>query len=163
MSKTGKALLALAVAAATLVFVAWFDSSVMNDARIQAAAHFDNSGLTATWAVGSFAVAGAVLLVATLAWQARSALASLAYIVIGGFFALLPWVTWNFQPALPEPLADVVAYIWSRTLGPLNALGTVGAGMVIAGIATLSRSWRERGVAPSEANVPAATAERTLL
>jgi hypothetical protein len=151
MSGTGRTLPALAVTGVVLVFIAWFDSMVMTGAYRSAAATFDPAVAASTRVLGSFVVAGSVLLVATLAWWAGSTVVSVAYLVVGGFFAILPWILWTFAaqvndtpPILPEPLVQAVSDLYHSTDGPLNAVGTVGAGMAFAAVATTARSWRER-------------------
>jgi hypothetical protein len=169
MSKTGRTLLALVGAAVVLVVMAWFDSTVMNDQARHASAGFDPTVMTTALALGSLLVAGAVLLVATLAWWAGSAIVSLAYVIVGGFFVLLPWILWTLAvqvndvpPVLPEPLAVAVSDLYLSTHGPLNAVGTVGAGMVIAAIATTVRWWRGRSVVASGTSIADPTAQPTL-
>jgi hypothetical protein len=169
MSKTGRTLLALVGAAVVLVVMAWFDSTVMTGRVRDAAATFDPTVMTTALALGSLLVAGAVLLVATLAWWARSAIVSLAYVIVGGFFVLLPWIVWTLAvqendvpPVLPEPLAVAVSNVHLSTTGPLYAVGTVGAAMVIAAIATTVRSWRGRAVTASGMGVADPTRQATL-
>ena len=116
--------------------------------------------------LGSILVAATVLLAGVLAWRAASVLVGLTYAIVGGFLVVLPWLVWNFAaqvndapPVLPEPLATVVSEIYFRTSGgPLNAVGTIGGAMLIAGVAALVRRQRDRGVANSsiEAMAPAA-------
>jgi hypothetical protein len=45
---------------------------------------------------------------------------------------------------LPDPLASAVGDIYVATVGPLNAVVIVGAGMASAGAAVITRSFRER-------------------
>ncbi len=82
----------------------------------------------------------------------------LAYAVIGGFFALLPWLVLNLGAVengvpgvIPEAIASPISQLYLRTQGPLNAVGTIGAAMLIAGLIAMVRSLRRRDVA-----VPAA-------
>jgi uncharacterized membrane protein len=165
MSRTNKSLSALAVAAIVLVIATWFDVSIMSDVRRHAAAAFDISGVTTMTAIGSLLITGFVLLMGTLAWRAASATVGLAYIVVGGFLVALPWLVWTFAaqvndapPVLPEPLASALANIYFSTTGSLNAVGTIGAGMLIAGIAALARwsRWRSVAMNAAEGRIPAA-------
>jgi hypothetical protein len=157
MSKTGRTYVALAGAALALVIAGWFDNAVLRDALRYADATFNPIGVTGLFAFGSVLVAGSALVVAVLAWRTASVAVGLAYGVVGGFFVALPWLVWNLAaqvngtPALlPEPLAYVLGriYIWTSD-GSLNAVGTIGAAMLIAGVASLVRSSRRRGVAAS--------------
>ena len=166
MSKTGRTLSALVGAALALVIASWFDKTVMFDAVRHAQAEFDAAGLTALIAAGLMLVAGSVLLVGVLAWRAASVVVGIAYAVVGGFFLLLPWIVWNFAtevndvpPVLPEPLLTVVSEVYRWTsIGSLNAVGTIGASMLIAGVAALVRWQRDRVDAKGgiEAGSPAA-------
>jgi hypothetical protein len=155
MSRTGRTLVALAGAALVLIVATWFDNTVMRDALRRASAAFDMGGVGIVVAAASMLVAGSVLLVAVLAWRAASVVVGLAYAVVGGFLVMLPWIVWNFAtqvndtpPVLPEPLLSVVTEISFRTGGgSLNAVGTIGAAMLIAGVAALVRWQRDRGAA----------------
>jgi hypothetical protein len=168
MSRTSKTLVALATAAIVLVLVAWFDNTLMSEARRHAAATFDVSGVGAMTALGSLLVAGSILLVGTLAWRAASVVVGLAYVLVGGFFVALPWLVWNLAttkndvpPVLPEALASALGNIYFSTSGSLNGAGTIGAAMLIAGVATLARWWRGAATA-SRSEVIAPTADPTL-
>jgi hypothetical protein len=165
MSRTGRTLVALAGAALVLVIATWFDKTIMSDALRHAQATFNASGLAAMTAFGSLLVAGSVLVVGTLAWRAASGVVGVVYIVVGGFFVALPWLARslatqvNDVPAvLPQPLAQALWRINDTGVGPLNAVGTIGAAMLIAGVAALLQWWRGRAVAEGrpEAVVPTA-------
>ncbi len=165
MSRTGRTLVALAGAVLVLVVATWFDNTFMRDAVRHAQANFDMSGVGSVMAVGSMLVAGSVLLVGVLAWRAASVVVGVVYAVVGGFLVMLPWIVWNFAtgvndtpPVLPEPLLTVVSEIYFRTgSGSLNAVGTIGAAMLIAGIVALVRWQRDRAAAKGgvEAKSPA--------
>jgi hypothetical protein len=170
MSKASKTLMALAAAAIVLVLAAWFDTAVMSDARRTAAANFDIAGAAATVAIGTLLVAGSALLVGALAWRAASVVVGVAYVVVGGFFVALPWLVWNLAsqvndaPAvLPEPLALALGNVFLSTSGSLNAVATIGAAMLIAGIVALGRWWREGSVAASRVGATTSNAEPTPL
>jgi hypothetical protein len=68
----------------------------------------------------------------------------------------------DVPPVLPEALASALANIYFSTAGPLNAAGTIGAAMLIAGVATLARWWRGRPAAASRVEIIAPTADPTL-
>jgi hypothetical protein len=159
---------ALAASAIALVVTAWFDSSILRDAVRQAQATFNTVSVVPLFVLGSILVAGAVLLLGSLAWRAASPVVSLAYVVVGGFFVALPWLAWNLAsatidapPVLPESLASALTSIWLSTTGQLNAVATIGAGMLIAGIAALVPWWRGRAAA-SRVDVAVPTAEAVL-
>ena len=152
MSKTGRTFVALAGAALILVITVWFDNTVMRGAVQSAKATFGQSGLGAMIAVWSMVIAGSVLLVGVLAWRAASVVAGIAYAVAGGFLVTLPWIVSTFAthvndvpPVLPEPLLSVVSEISFLTRGSsMNAVGTIGAAMLIAGVVALVRWERDR-------------------
>jgi hypothetical protein len=170
MSRTGRALVAWAGAALVLVLAAWFDNTVMRDAVRHAQAYFDMSGVGAVFATGSMLVAGSVLLVGVLAWRAASLEVGLAYAVVGAFFLMLPWIAWNLAaqvndvpPVLPEPLRTMVSEIYFRTGGgSLNAVGTIGAAMLIAAVVALVRWRRDRAATQSTIEAVSPAVDPTL-
>jgi hypothetical protein len=169
VSKTGKALVALAAAAIALVIMAWFDNTFLRDALREAQSTFNAASVSPLFVLGSLLTAGAVLLVGALAWRAASVIVGLVYVVVGGFFAALPWLvlslasaTGDAAPVLPDSLASAVTSIWLSTTGQLNAVATIGAGMLLAGIAALVRWWRGRAAAASRAEIPAQAVDPTL-
>ena len=169
MSRINKTLVALATAAIVLVVAAWFDSTLVTEARRHSAATFDMSGVAAMTALGSLLVAGSILLVATLAWRAASVVVGLAYVLVGAFFVALPWLVWNLAatkndvpPVLPEALASALGNIYFSTAGSLNGAGTIGAAMLMAGVATLARWWWGRAAAASRVEIIPPTADPTL-
>ncbi len=165
MSKTSRTLVALAAAAIALVIAAWFDNVVMGDVRERARTS-DPSPIFTMTVLGSLLVAGSVLMLGVLAWRSASVVVGLVYVVVGAFFAALPWLWWNLArmtvDVLPEALAVAIRELGSSTGGPLNAVGTIGAAMLIAGIATLARWWRVRAVAAGRVEVMDPTADPTL-
>jgi hypothetical protein len=153
MSKAGRAAVAVLAAAAVLWLAGWLDGTVMRDVQRQEAATFDPTGLSFAYALGAVAVAGAVLLLAVLAWRSRSAFIGVAYILVGGFFAFMLVILWKFAaeingapPLLPGPVADAVGQICQWSYGPLNAVATVGAGMFVVGLLVVGRALRARMV-----------------
>ena len=153
MSRTTSSLAALVVAGIALAAAAWFDGTVINEARRQAAAEFSFGNIGVLLSLGSIAVAGGCLLVAWFGVRA-AVLVGLAYAVVGGFFALMPWLVYNLGAVnndvpgvIPEAIAGPISQLYLRTLGPLNAVGTIGAAMLIAGLVAMVRSLRRRDVA----------------
>ncbi len=153
MSKAGRAAVAILVAAGVLWLAVWFDGTVMRDIRQQEAATFDPTGLSLAYSLGAVAVAGGVLLLAVLAWRSHSALVVAAYVFVGAFFAFLPVLAWRFAtqingapPVFPGPIADAVGQIYFWSAGPLNAVATVGAGMLLVGLLVIGRALRARMV-----------------
>ena len=151
MPRSARAVTALLAAGGVLWVTAWFDHIWLTDMQRQAGASFDPTGLMWALGVGSLAVAGAVLLVAILAWRSPSVAVSTVYAVVGAFFTFLPTLLWQFSasvngapPVLPQPVADVVTEVYQASTGPLNAVETVGAGMLIVGVAGFARAMRGR-------------------
>lgn len=151
MPITGRAVSALAAGVAVLVVAGWYDTVFFATAMREARSSFDVSSIGWLNALGSLLIAGGVLLAAVLAWRSASLVVGIAYIVVGGFFALLPWLAPTLaggangaSPILPEALAVPLGDVWLRVTGDLGAVGTVGAGMAIAGVATAIRSRRRR-------------------
>jgi hypothetical protein len=151
MVKADRPVIAIVAAGAVLYAGGWFDGQVMTEIRRQTGISFDPNGFMLALSVGSLAVAGAVLLLGALAWCSRSLLVGAIYSAVGAVVAFLPVITWRFAaqindnpPLLPQPIADAVSrvYVWSN--GPLNAMGTIGAGMLVIGILVVGRSSRGR-------------------
>jgi hypothetical protein len=142
-SSIGRTALALAAAVVVLVAMAWFDASVVHDAVRRMAQTFDGSQLLVS-SLGTIASAGAVLLLALLAWQSGSAVVGILYAAVGAYFAFQQWIWMTIAPVLPYPFDRVVNHAFSATVGPLNAVGIIGGGMLIAGIAVIARWLRER-------------------
>jgi hypothetical protein len=82
----------------------------------------------------------------------------------------LPWLVWTFAtttndtpPVLPEPIATLLGNIYFETSsGSLNAVGTIGAAMLIAGGASLVRWSRARAVPESGPGPAVAAVEPAL-
>lgn len=160
MPRSARTATPLLAAGAVLWVSAWLDHTWLAEVQRQAGASFDPTAVVWTLGLGSLAVAGAVLLLAILAWRSRSVLVATAYAVSGAFFTFLPTILWQFgasrngaAPVLPEPVAVVVNQVYVASTGPLNAVETVGAGMLIVGVAGLARSLRGRRVGRASASV----------
>jgi hypothetical protein len=178
MSRTSRTLAALAAAAVVLVVAGWIDGTFARHAESRANATSDVYGFATVEVFGSLLVAGSVLLVGVLAWRSASAVVGLAYVVVGGFLVALPWLFWNFAlrtspPVLPDALALALRNLFYFTVGgsdhvyylnggPLNAVGTISAAMLIGGVTALARSWRGRAVAVDRAEAVVATADPML-
>jgi hypothetical protein len=178
MSKTSRTLAALAAAAIALVVAGWIDSTFARHAESRANAAGDVYGFATVEVFGSLLIAGSVLLMGVLAWRAASVVVGLAYVVVGGFLVALPWLFWNFAlrtaPAvLPEAVALALRNLFYLTVGgsdngyflnggPLNAVETIGAAMLIGGVAALARSWRGRVVPVDHDEVVIPTADPML-
>lgn len=149
---------AVIVAAIALVGATWLESPVIIDAQRHAAGTFDPSGLAAVFTLSSVAVGGGCLAVGWLGSRAAPVV-GLLYILVGGFFALLPWLAFGpVQPIngapglLPDPIAQAIGELYSRTQGPLHAVGVIGGAMLIAGLVAIARPLRRYGTAEGAAN-----------
>jgi hypothetical protein len=153
MSKAGRAAITILVAAGVLFLAGWLDGSVMRDIRQQESATFDATGLVLALSLGSLVVVSAVLLLGFLARRSRSALVGTAYVLFGAIFAFLQVIVWGFTaqngntpPVLRGPIVDALHQIYFWSAGPLNAVGTIGAGMFVVGLLVVGRSLRARMV-----------------
>jgi len=140
MSKTARSVVALVAAFGVLAALAWFDTVVLVEAQRRTAATFDPGQESLLISLGAFAIAGALLLLWRLGVGSGSVAVGAIYLVVGAFFGLLPWLLWTFAagsndvpPRLPDPLATAVAEIYARTVGLLDAVVIIGAGMAIIG------------------------------
>ena len=147
--------IALIAAAGILALAGWLDGQVFLEIRRREASTFDISQLAWTLPLGYLAVAAGVVAVAGLARWSRSLLVGVAYTLVGAFFAFLFTIVWQFSaqidgapPVLPRPVAQLVSTLdaWGAQ-GPLHAWSVVGAGMLLAGLATISRVVRRRAAA----------------
>jgi hypothetical protein len=151
-SSIGRTALALVAAVTTLVVMAWFDTSLVNDAAQRGVQTFDRRQYVLLASLGTLMTAGAVLGLGLLAWRSRSAVVGVFYAASGGYLAFQTWIWMDLasgqgnggQPVLPYPFDRVVNHTISATVGPLNAVGIIGGGMLIAGIAVIARWLRER-------------------
>jgi hypothetical protein len=147
-----------------LFLAGWFDGTVIRNIQGQSSATYDLTGFSLAMSFGSFAVAGSVLLLGVLAWRAQLAPIGAAYALVGGFLAFLPLIIWLFSvqtfstPAaaavitasdtLP-PIVQAAGQIYFSAFGPLNAIETIGAGMLVVGLLVLGRTFRDRSVEPA--------------
>ena len=160
-----RAAMALVAAAAILMFAGWLDGQVFRDIERRQSVEFSITLITWALPFGYLAVAAGVLAVVILAWWARSILVGIAYAVVGAFFGFLVTINWQFAAeingapsVLPQPLATIVGRIWFwGAEGPLNALSTIGAGMLLAGLAIIALAARRRFGSRSQAGRPAIT------
>jgi hypothetical protein len=155
MSKLGRVVIPILAAGAALYIAGWFDGTVMHQIQTEAGRAYDPNPLMLAISIGSLAVAGSVLLLGALAWLARSTLVGAIYTTVGALVAFLPVIVWRFAaqindspPFLPQPIANEIDQIYSWSSGPLNAMGMIGAGMFVAGILVIARSYRGRSADP---------------
>ena len=155
MSKRDRVVIAILTAGAALYAGGWLDGQVMPEIQRQAGLSFDPNGLALAISLGSLAVAGVILLLGVLAWRSHSLAVGLTYSAVGAIAAFMPVIIWRFvaqfndnPPLLPMPIADALTQIFRWSNGPLNATGMIGAGMLIAGILVLVRSFRRRSADP---------------
>jgi hypothetical protein len=131
-------MVAVVAAAACLVALAWFDATVLDDARKLVAASFQIGGFMNLTALGYVLVAGAILLVAALGWWSRSAVVGVVYAVAGAFLVLMPGLTFNRD--LPESLGKLINEVWVVSTGPIFAVEMLGGGLLLVGLIVLGRS-----------------------
>jgi hypothetical protein len=157
LAKLGWPVLALALAAVALATMGWMDST-LNDVQ-QRGARDSSTFSAASWgsllSLGArLAVAGLALVLALLAWRARSAVVGVIFAVAGAVFTFLPVIVWNLSsaiargqsdagqqaPVLSGPLATMAHDVWAATQGPIHATDMIGGVMVVAGAAVVARS-----------------------
>ena len=156
MSKPDRVVVAILAAGAALYLGGWVDGTVMRNIQNEAGHSYDPNGLMLATSLGSFAVAGSVLLLGALAWRSRSALVGAIYATVGALAAFLPVIVCRFAaqtndspPLLPQPIANEIDQIFFSSNGPLNAVQMIGAGMCVAGILVIRRSYRGRSAGPA--------------
>jgi hypothetical protein len=151
MSGQARVVISIVAAGAAVYLAGWLDGSVMRDIQRQFGASFDPNGLALAMSLGSIAVVGATLALGVLAWCSQSAPVGAIYTLVGAFLAFLPVIVWRFAatingapPLLPQPIAQEVTQFYAWSNGPLNAVETIGAGVLLAGLLIIGRSFRER-------------------
>lgn len=166
MAGRGSTVAALVAAPAVLITAAWYDTTVVERAQFIASRTFEMTTPAVAGAVGSLLIAGSILLLAVLVWRSGSAVAATTYLLVGGFFAFLVLIAIvvgpgrnDAPPLLPSSVANTLLRIWIKTTGDLGAVPTIGAGMLLAGLATLI-AWararrRTRSAATAAPSVPA--------
>jgi hypothetical protein len=154
--KAARPVIAIVAAGAALYAAGWIDGQVMPEIVSQATTSFDVNGLALATSVGTLAVAGVVLALGALAWNSRSLGVGVIYSAVGAVVAFLPVIEWRFAaqindnpPLLPRPIADEVSQIYTWSNGPLNAMETIGAGMLVVGVFVIARSLRGRSASPT--------------
>lgn len=147
MPRSERPAIALLVAPTVLFLAGWFDRNVVLDV-VQT---FDTDRLLAL-PLGSLAVAGSVLLLGVLAWRSHSALVGATYALVGAYLAFQPVIVRlaaqinDGPPMLPQPIAQAVSWIYFWSYGPLNAVNAIGAGMLLAGVLVVGRSFQRRSM-----------------
>jgi hypothetical protein len=138
-------------AAAILVAAAWLDPSVVADAQREGARTFQAAGSMSLTALATIAVAGGCLAVGRLASKVAP-LVGLVYAVVGGYFALAPWLIVTLAaerdgapPILPDPIPSAMTDIYTRTVGPIGAVTILGGAMLIVGLVAMVRPLVGRG------------------
>jgi hypothetical protein len=145
-------LVALAGAAAVLVIAAWIDTVAMAGIQRRSSQTFDITEIAVALPFGFLTVAGAVLATALLARWARSVLVGAVYALVGAFLAFLFPIVWLWAasvngatPVMPAPIATFVNDVYlNLEQGPLNAVAIIGAGMSLAGVASIGSALRHR-------------------
>jgi hypothetical protein len=104
--------------------------------------------------LGHLAVAAGILVLAVLAWHSRSVAVGIAYALVGAIAAFLAPITWhlaaqvNNAPAVvPDPASRFISMIFTWQDGPLAAVATIGAGMLLIGLAVIGQPFSGRPAA----------------
>jgi hypothetical protein len=156
MFRLGRELVAAVVALLTLLIAHWFDAGVLADARVRGAATFDQSPFFALMPIAHLLTAAGVVALVLAAWWSRSLIVGVGYAIVGGVVVFLPTmvttvaISVNDAPTLaPEPIATLLT-TWFLTIstGVTGAVFTLGAAMLLSGLAVIVGSLR-----PSRATV----------
>jgi hypothetical protein len=137
------------VAAAVLLITAgWLDGTVLRGLQHDVGKTFEIEPALFAGALGHLGVAAGVLMLAVLAWHSRSVVVGIAYLLVGAFAAFLAPINWHLAahlndapPVLPEPASRLVSMLFIWQEGPLGAVATIGAGMLLIGLAVIGRSF----------------------
>jgi hypothetical protein len=143
------------VAAIVLLFAAgWFDGTVLRNLQRDVGRTFELEPALVIATLGHLAVAAGILVLAVLAWHSRSVAVGIAYLVAGSTAAFLAPINWhlaaqvNNAPAvMPEPASRFVSMIFTWQDGPLAAVATIGAGMLLIGLAVIGQPFFGRPAA----------------
>jgi hypothetical protein len=147
-----RSLLAALVAVLVLAIAHWFDAGVLVDAQRRAGTTFDPGPLNYLTPVAHLITAAGVVALALAAWWSRSLLVGVGYALFGGFLVLLPATVWAFATSVngaatpaPEPIATALGN-WYFTVGTglTGAVFTLGAAMLLSGLAVIGSVLREQ-------------------
>ena len=147
MSRTAYGLTAVTASLLAIVGFAWLDSTVLKEAQQQASAEFDASRYTVLWSLCAVLLAAVILGLAAIAWRSESSLVGLFYLLLGGFIAFLAAIVTTLAAnSGGGSLGRIISPLLLATSGPMNAVGMVGASMLVIGLVLLVR-WA-RSVSP---------------
>lgn len=168
-SRLGKSLVATLVAVLALAIAHWFDAGVLLDAQRRAGVTFEPGPLFYLTPVAHLITATGVVALALAAWWSRSLLVGVGYVLVGGFLVLLPATVWEFATSVngapapaPEPIATALGnWYFTLAMGVTGSVFTLGAAMLIAGLAVIGRALRapRREPAAEPATAPAPESE----
>lgn len=167
MSRLGRELVAAAVALLDLLIAHWFDAGVLADAWVRGSANFDHSSFWTLMPIAHLLTAAGVVALVLAAWWSRSLIVGVGYAIVGGIVVFLPAIfvavaiSVDGAPTLaPEPIATMLTtWFLTITTGETGAVSTLGAAMLLSGLAVIGAPLR-----PSRATVAepsAATAQPT--
>ncbi len=149
MSRASYSGVAAIGAVLAIVFFSWLDAAVIRDAVLQAQGD-DPAPANALIALARVGLAVCILGLSLAAWRSKSALVGALYAMVGVVLAFLPVIFLtlatgrNGAPAvLPEPMARLLTDLARGTIGPVNAVGLLGASMLVVGVALLVRAARD--------------------
>lgn len=152
MDRFARPLIAALAAVLVLLIAHWFDASVLADVEREGARKFDSSLFFLLTPVAHVLTAAGVVGLALVAWWSRSLLLGVAYAVAGGVLVSLPALFWAFSTggndsptSVPGPIASTLSDWFIATGdGVTGAVFTVGAAMLLSGLAVIARALRRR-------------------
>lgn len=150
MIRLGRVLVAVAVALLALLVAQWFDAGVLADAQRQGSATFQLGSVFYLMTVAHLLTAAGVVALALAAWWSRSLIVGVGYAVFGGVLALLPALFQAFAtgvndapPLAPEPIASTLtSWFLSASTGVTGSIFTLGAAMLLSGLAVIGSMFR---------------------
>ena len=154
--------IAALVAVAALLLAHWFDAGVVADAQIRFGRTFDAGSFANAMTMDRLLTAAGVVAVVAAGWRARTNVVGIGYAVVGGFVATLPATGWAFAanvngrpPILPDPMARTMGeWLVSLEAGVTGAVYTIGAVMLIVGLAVLGSNLTRKRAQTAPASAP---------
>jgi hypothetical protein len=162
-----RSLLAALVAVLALAIAHWFDAGVLVDAQRRAGTTFDPGPLFYLTPVAHLLTAAGVVALALAAWWSRSLIVGVGYALVGGFLVLLPATVWAFATSVngaptpaPEPIATALSnWYFTVATGLTGAVFTLGAAMLLSGLAIIGSMLRVQGRRAAATSPTAAQSE----
>lgn len=167
MNRFARPLIAALAAVLAVLIAHWFDAGVLANAQLEGSRTFNSSQYFYLIPIAHLLTAAGVIGLALVAWWSRSLLLGVAYAVTGGALVFLPALFQAFavggndgSPIAPEPIASTLSsWFTAAGAGVTGAVFTLGAAMLLSGLAAIARMLRRSrmsvAAAPEAAAQPA--------